>query len=154
MQKILGFVLWVGSSFLLSTQLSTLVMSLMSKKCCHVGIHIILGTPCEVVSPNFHAHNGCNCTYRPQVNWDLALGTSCELALRYLNFWDSIFNVFLLVCWSNLDESVWFLWLPLILGPYFGLEGMEPYDWIRLSWVDELVLHKLISKRRWHMRGT
>ena len=30
-----------------STQLSTHVLSLTSKKCCHVGIHVILGTPCK-----------------------------------------------------------------------------------------------------------
>ena len=42
-----------------STQLSTQVLSLTSKKCCHVDIHVILGTwdPREVVSPNFYALN-------------------------------------------------------------------------------------------------
>jgi hypothetical protein len=32
-----------------------------------------LGIPCEVVSPNFHAHNGWDCTYWPQVFWDYGL---------------------------------------------------------------------------------
>jgi hypothetical protein len=41
-----------------STQPSTQAPSLTSKKCCHVGIHVILGTqefgtPCEVVFPTF-----------------------------------------------------------------------------------------------------
>ena len=35
----------------------------LNKSCCHVGVHVILmtwdlGTPCEVVSPNFLALNG------------------------------------------------------------------------------------------------
>ena len=35
----------------------------VTKKCCHVAIHVILGTyglgtMCEVESPNFHALNG------------------------------------------------------------------------------------------------
>jgi hypothetical protein len=33
----------LGLAFYL-TQLSTQVLSLTSKKCCHVGIHVILGT--------------------------------------------------------------------------------------------------------------
>ena len=34
-----------------------------------------LGTPCEVVSSNFHVLNGWDA---PQVNWYLGLGTPCE----------------------------------------------------------------------------
>jgi hypothetical protein len=37
-------VLRVGSSFLLDPTLSAQVPSLTSKKCCHVGIHVILET--------------------------------------------------------------------------------------------------------------
>ena len=39
-----------------------------------------LGTPCEVVSPNFHDLNGWNYTDWPQVTWDM-----CEPALSALN---------------------------------------------------------------------
>ena len=45
-----------------SAQLSIQVLNMTFKKCCHVGIRVIvdlrLQTPCEVVSPNFHALNG------------------------------------------------------------------------------------------------
>ena len=69
-----------------SIQLSTQVLSLTSKKCCHVGFHVILGdlrlgTMCEVVSPNFHTFNGWDCSNCPQVTMDLGLGTPCESAL-------------------------------------------------------------------------
>ena len=38
-----------------------------------------LGTPCEVVSPNFHALNGWDCMDWPHVTRDLGLGTPCEV---------------------------------------------------------------------------
>lgn len=46
----------------------------------YVHIHVILGTEdlhplCEVISPNFHALNGCDCMDWPQVTRDLGLGT-------------------------------------------------------------------------------
>ena len=44
-----------------------------------------LETPCEEVSPNFHAFNGWDCTDWPQVNRDFGLGTPCKLVLKSLN---------------------------------------------------------------------
>ena len=72
-------VLRVGSSFLLDPSLNTSPKPRI-QKCCHVGIHVIpgtlrLGTPCEVVNPNFHALNNWDCINRPQVTWDLKLRT-------------------------------------------------------------------------------
>ena len=57
---IVGLTLRVGSRFLHDP---TLTASLTSKECCHVCIHVILGTwdpmglESRVVSPNFHALN-------------------------------------------------------------------------------------------------
>ena len=51
----MGLVSRVGSSFLLDS-LSKQVPILVYKKCCHVGIHVILGTyDLRLISPNFHA---------------------------------------------------------------------------------------------------
>ena len=61
---------------LCSTQLSRQVPSLISRKYCYVGIHVRLGTLCEVVSPNFHALNGSDCMDGLRVTWD-----SCRPAL-------------------------------------------------------------------------
>jgi hypothetical protein len=68
-----------------STQLTTQVPSLTSEKMmpCRHPCHswdLGLGTPCEVLSSNFHALNNWNCTDWPQVTWNLGLGTQCELA--------------------------------------------------------------------------
>ena len=41
-----------------------------------------LGTPYEVVSPNFQALNGWDCMNWPQLTWDSGLGIPCALALR------------------------------------------------------------------------
>ena len=60
-----------------SIQLLTQVLSLTTKKCCHVGIHVILGTPREAISPNFHALNVRDYTNWLQVTWNLELGTQC-----------------------------------------------------------------------------
>ena len=43
-----------------------------------------LGTPCKVLSPNFHALNGWDCMDEPYVTWDFGLKTSCEQALNAL----------------------------------------------------------------------
>ena len=85
----------LGLAFCL-TQLSIQVRLLTSKKCCHVDIHVILetlrlGTPWEVVSPNFHALNGWDCTDRPQVTWDLGLqnplSSGPKLACHITSVW-------------------------------------------------------------------
>ena len=62
---------------LCSTQHSTQIAHLTSKKLCHVGNHAILKTwdPCEVVRPNFHILNGRGWKDWPQVKWALGLGT-------------------------------------------------------------------------------
>ena len=60
MQKNSQDLCWeLGLPFCLA-QFWTYILSLSSKKCCHVGIRVILGPwdPCEVISPNFHALNG------------------------------------------------------------------------------------------------
>ena len=59
MQKHLRDLSWELGLAFCSIQLSTQVLSLTPQKCCHVGIHVILGTwdMCEVVNPNFHALN-------------------------------------------------------------------------------------------------
>jgi hypothetical protein len=44
-----------------------------------------LGTPCEVVNPNFHALNHWDCMDKPQVIWDLGFRTLCEPALNHTN---------------------------------------------------------------------
>jgi hypothetical protein len=85
-QKILGFVLQVGSSSLLNPTLNTSPMLALQKvlPCrhpCHTWA-LGFGAPCEVVSPNFHALCGWDCANWSQVNWDLGLGTPCELALK------------------------------------------------------------------------
>ena len=59
----------LGQAFC-STRLSTQVLTPTLKKCCHVGIHVILGTLCEVVGANFHALNDWDCTEWHQVIWD------------------------------------------------------------------------------------
>ena len=79
-----------------STQLLTQVSNLTFKKYCYVGIHVILGIPCDVVSPNFHALNVQDCMDWLKVTWNLELGTSmCELALnmkmRYQSSHDHVF---------------------------------------------------------------
>ena len=79
-KTIAGLVSKVGSNFLAPPNPTTQVPSLTFKKCCHVGISVILGnsglgTPCGVVSPNVHALNGWDCTDWPQVTWGLGLGT-------------------------------------------------------------------------------
>ena len=70
----------VGSSFC-STWLSTRVLSLASKKCCHVGIHVIPGThdlgPRVILLPTTK-----DCIDWPQVTWDLGLGNACEPTLK------------------------------------------------------------------------
>ena len=71
----------VESSFLLDPTLNTspkphLQKVLWCRHPCHTW-DLELGTPYEVVSPNFHALNGWDCTDWPQVTRD-----SCELALR------------------------------------------------------------------------
>jgi hypothetical protein len=61
-----------------STQASTQAPSLKPhlqkvlscKHPCHTW-DLRLGTPCEVISPNFHAIKGGDCTDRPQVTWEL-----------------------------------------------------------------------------------
>ena len=70
-----GVVLRVGSSFLLDP-LSTQVPSLNVQKVlpCRPPCHtwdLGLGTPCEIVSPNFQALNGWDGMDWPQVTWDL-----------------------------------------------------------------------------------
>ena len=80
-QIFLGLVLRVGSSFLLVPTLNTspkpyLQIVLWCRHPCHTW-DLEHGTLCEVVSPNFHALNGWDCTYGSQVTWD-----SCELTLR------------------------------------------------------------------------
>ena len=78
----------LGLSFF-SAQLSTQVLNLTFKNCCQVGIYVILGTLCEVISPNFHALNNWDCTVWLQVTWDLGLGPPCELALRWQELYRS-----------------------------------------------------------------
>jgi hypothetical protein len=46
---------------------------------CHTW-NLGLGTPWKVVSPNFRALNGWDCTDLPQVTWALGLGSPCEPA--------------------------------------------------------------------------
>ena len=105
--KYLRDLCWEFGQVVGSIQLATQVPSLTSTKCCHVGhpCHswdLGLGTPCELVSPNFHALNGSDCRDWPQVTWDLGLGTPCERALRfggYQNgFVHSKFQKFLHTC--------------------------------------------------------
>ena len=65
-------------SWLCSIQLATQIPSLTFKKCCHVGIHVIVGTHdlelgVKLVSPNLCDLNGWDC-----MDWtfsDLGLGT-------------------------------------------------------------------------------
>jgi len=72
-----------------STQPSTKVLSFTSKNCClcRHSCHTWdagLGTLCEVLSLNFHALNGWDCTdSSPQVNWDLGLGTHVNWPLSF-----------------------------------------------------------------------
>ena len=44
-----GYVWWELGLAFSSSQLSTQVPSITFKKCCHLSIRVILGTPCEVV---------------------------------------------------------------------------------------------------------
>ena len=68
-----------------STQLATQVPSphlqkvLPCRHPCHTW-NLGLGTPWELVSPNFRALNGWDCTDWPQVTWPLGLGSPCKLA--------------------------------------------------------------------------
>ena len=43
-----------------------------------------LESPCEVVSPNFHALNNSDCTDWSQVTWNLGLGALCETTLKVI----------------------------------------------------------------------
>ena len=69
------------------TQLSTQVPSLTSKKVCLPCRHLChtwnlgLGTPCEMVTPNFLALNGWDCTKWPQLTCGWEFGTPCGLTL-------------------------------------------------------------------------
>ena len=74
----------VWSSFLLYASPNTSPSPHLQKELscmhpCHTW-NLRLGNPCEVVSPNFHALNGWDCTDWPQVTWDLGLGSPCEPA--------------------------------------------------------------------------
>ena len=65
-----GLVLWVGSSFLLNPTLNThlkphLQIALPCRYPCHIW-DLGLGTPCDVINPNFHALNDWDCTNWPQ----------------------------------------------------------------------------------------
>jgi len=50
---------------------------------CHTW-DLWLESPCEVVSPNFHALNSSDCIDWPQVTWNLGLGALCEMALKVI----------------------------------------------------------------------
>ena len=65
-----------------STQLSTQVPSLTSKNCCDVDIHVIVGIPYEVLSPNFHALNGWDWTGWPSNDLGLRVASHTRLSAR------------------------------------------------------------------------
>ena len=71
-------VLRVGSSFLLDTSHKPHLQKVLPcRHPCHPW-DLGLGTPCDVVSPNFQALDGWDCMDRPEVTWDLGIGTPCE----------------------------------------------------------------------------
>ena len=89
-----SWLVWrVGSSFLLNPTFNTspkthLQTMLLHKHPCHTW-DTWFGIPCEVVSPNFHALNGWDCTNWLYMTWDL-----CELALtNYSSLWPSSLSV-------------------------------------------------------------
>ena len=79
-----GLVFKVGFSFMLDPALNIspkpqLQKVLSCRHLCHTW-DWGLGTPCEVVSPNFHALNGQDCIHWSQMNRDLGLGPPCAPA--------------------------------------------------------------------------
>ena len=83
-QQFLKLLLRVGSSFF-STQLSTRVLSLVSKKCCHVGIHVLFGI--RTLDPMWRGRSQLPGSQRLRLfgltSSDLGLGTMYEMALNY-----------------------------------------------------------------------
>ena len=74
---------WESRSTLNTSSKPHLQKVLPCRYSCHTW-DLGLGAPCEVISPNFHALNGWDCTDWPQVTWHLGLGTSCELLIKWL----------------------------------------------------------------------
>jgi hypothetical protein len=86
-----GTLRWELGLAFCSTQVSTYVPSLTSKKWCHVGIHVVfraedLGPLAKWQVPNFHALKSWDCTDWPRVTWNSWLGTSCEPALHVVKY--------------------------------------------------------------------
>ena len=81
-----GVVLVVGSGFLLDPTLNASPEPHLQKVLpCHAWDKG-LGTRCKVVSPKLHVLNGWDCTYWPQVIWDLGRGTCVNRILMGLTF--------------------------------------------------------------------
>ena len=91
MQEYLHDLCWELGLVFYSTQLSTQALSLTSKQCCLVGIHVILGTwdPCEVVKSQL------SCSRRLRLH----RLTSSDLRPRVSRSWDPPF-------WDGLDDLV------------------------------------------------
>ena len=130
-----GLCLRVGSSFLLGPTPNTSSESHLQKvlACEHPCYtwDLGLGTPCEVMSPNFHALNSWHCTDWPQVTWNLGLGTPCEVVspiFLALNSWDCM-------DWPQLTWDLG-LEIPCEVGSpnFHALNGWDCMDWPQVTW--------------------
>ena len=106
-----------------------------------------IGTLCEVVSPNFHALNGWDCTDWPQVTHDIELGTLCEVAspnFHALNNWDYI----------DWLQGTWDIELETpceVTSPNFHtLNGWDCTDWPQGTWNLGLGTPCEVASRNFH----
>ena len=103
MQKNSWDLYWELGLAFCSTQLWTCVLSLTSKKCCHVGIHVILGTwdLGPVWSGKSQLPSSQWLSLQGLTSSKLGLGTHCELGLEYRTWLRSSYRLRLPRKWSN-----------------------------------------------------